>query len=80
MIGYRSAFFTDRELADAFDVVTAGGAQALRLEGYGLTVGAKADFVTLAAEHVPEAVVAVPKRRKVFKEGRLVAADGKVVG
>ena len=80
MIGYRSAFFTDRELADAFDVVTAGGAQALRLEGYGLTVGAKADFVALAAEHVPEAVVAVPKRRKVFKEGRLVAADGKVVG
>jgi cytosine deaminase len=78
MIGYRSAFFTDDELAVAFDVVTAAGAKALRLEGYGLAVGAKADFVALPAEHVPEAVVAVPKARKVFKGGRLVAEDGKL--
>ena len=76
MIGYRSGFYMDEELAQAFDVVAAGGAKALRLEGYGLVVGAKADFVTLAAEHIPEAVVAVPKARKVFKAGRLVAENG----
>ncbi|QRM57643.1 amidohydrolase family protein [Sinorhizobium sp. BG8] len=79
IIGYRSGFYTDPELASAFDVVTASGAKALRLEGYGIAVGAKADFVTLAATHVPEAVVAVPKGRKVFKEGRLVAENGAVI-
>lgn len=79
IIAYRSGFFSDAELSAAFDVVTSGGAKALRLEGYGVTVGAKADFVTLAAEHVPEAVVAVPKPRRVFKEGRLVAENGSVI-
>jgi cytosine/creatinine deaminase len=78
-IGYRSGFYTDDELVTAFDVITAAGAKALRLEGYGLQVGAKADFVTLDAEHVPEAVVAAPKRRSVYKDGNLVAKDGKIV-
>ena len=79
MIGYRSGFYTDEELSAAFDVVTAAGAKALGLEGYGIAVGAKADFVTLAAAHVPDAVVTVPKGRRVFKEGRLVAENGAVV-
>jgi cytosine deaminase len=79
MIGYRSGFYTDEELSAAFDVVTAAGARALGLEGYGIAIGAKADFVTLAAAHVPEAVVAVPKGRRVFKAGRLVAENGVVV-
>ncbi|AOF89114.1 amidohydrolase family protein [Sinorhizobium sp. RAC02] len=79
MIGYRSGFYTDEELSAAFDVVTAASARALGLEGYGIAIGAKADFVTLAAEHVPEAVVAVPKGRRVFKAGRLVAENGTVV-
>lgn len=79
MIGYRSGFYTDDELRAAFDVVTESGARALRLKDYGLRVGAKADFVTLNAEHVPEAVVAVPKGRSVYKAGKLVARDGVVL-
>lgn len=79
MIGYRSGFYTDDELRAAFDIVTESGAKALRLEDYGLRVGAKADFVTLKAEHVPEAVVAVPKRRSVYKAGKLIARDGAVL-
>ena len=79
IIGYRSGFYVDEELAAAFDVVTAAGAKALRLEDYGIAVGAKADFVTLDAAHVPEAVVAVPKSRRVFKAGRLVAENGAVI-
>jgi len=79
MIGYRSGFYTDEELSTAFDLVTAAGAKALGLEGYGIAIGAKADFVTLAAAHVPEAVVAVPKGRRVFKAGRLVAENGAMV-
>jgi cytosine deaminase len=50
----------------------------LRLEGYGIEVGAKADFVSLAADHVPEAVIAFPTRHKVFKQGRLVSENGRV--
>jgi cytosine/creatinine deaminase len=79
MIGYRSGFNTDDELKIAFDVVTAAGAKALRLEGYGIAVGDKADFVTLNAQHVPEAVVAIPRGRSVYKNGKLVAQDGKLV-
>ncbi|MBR0816461.1 amidohydrolase family protein [Bradyrhizobium liaoningense] len=79
-LGYRSGFNIDEELRVAFDIVTVSGARALRLEGYGLDVGAKADLVTLHAEHVPEAVVAVPQARSVYKEGRLVASNGRIVG
>lgn len=79
MIGYRSGFYTDDELRVAFDVVTEAGARALGLEGYGLRVGAKADFVTLKAEHTPEAVVAVPRDRDVYKGGRRVVASGKLL-
>lgn len=79
MIGYRSGFYTDDELKMAFDVVTEAGAKALRLDGYGLKIGAAADFVTLMAEHVPEAVVAIPKERSVYKAGRLVARNGAII-
>lgn len=79
-LGYRSGFNVDEELRIALDVVTEAGAKALRLEGYGLRVGAKADFVTLDAEHVPEAVVAVPQGRSVYKAGMLVALNGKMIG
>lgn len=78
IIGYRSGFFTDAELQAAFDIVTIAGAKALRLEGYGIEIGAKADFVAIAAEHIPEAVVGFPGNRKVFKQGRLVAEGGKI--
>ncbi|MCP3390413.1 amidohydrolase family protein [Bradyrhizobium sp. CCGB12] len=79
-LGYRSGFNVDEELRVAFDVVTVSGATALRLEGYGLRVGAKADFVTLHAEHVPEAVVGVPQGRSVYKGGKPVASSGRIMG
>jgi cytosine deaminase len=79
MIGYRSGFYTDDELKMAFDIVTHGGARALRLDGYGIVEGAAADFVTFKAEHVPHAVVSVPKERHVYKSGKLVALNGKVI-
>jgi cytosine/creatinine deaminase len=78
-IGYRSGFYTDEELLIAFDVVTAAGAKALRLEHYGLQVGAKADFVTLDAAHIPDAVARPPRDRSVYKEGSLVARNGQVM-
>lgn len=79
MIGYRSGFYEDWELEAAFDVVSQAGAKALGLEGYGIAVGASADFVAMRAEHVPEAVVAVPRDRTVYRRGRVVAQGGKVL-
>jgi cytosine/creatinine deaminase len=79
MIGYRSGFNTDEDLTLAFDIVTSGGAKALRLDDHGLRVGAKADFVAIDAPHVPQAVIDLPKRRAVYKNGRLVARDGEIV-
>jgi cytosine/creatinine deaminase len=79
IIGYRSGFYTDAELSDAFEIVTYAGARALRLDRYGVTVGAMADFVTLDAPHVPQAVVSVPRNRRVFRRGRLVAEHGRMI-
>jgi cytosine/creatinine deaminase len=79
IIGYRSGFYTDPELQLAFDVVTTNGAKALRLDSYGLQVGAKADFVALPVRHVPEAVVTPQATRAVYKGGRLVARDGAIL-
>ncbi|BCG95471.1 amidohydrolase family protein [Mesorhizobium sp. 131-2-1] len=78
MIGYRSGFYEDWELEAAFDVVSHAGAKALGLEGYGIVVGARADFVVMYAAHVPEAVVAVPKERTVYRAGKVVAQGGKM--
>ncbi|MES5045898.1 amidohydrolase family protein [Rhizobium nepotum] len=79
IIGYRSGFYTDDELKAVFDVVTNESAKALRIENYGIQVGAKADFVTLSAPNIPQAVVSFPKNRKVFKGGKLVAEANRVL-
>jgi cytosine/adenosine deaminase-related metal-dependent hydrolase len=76
IVGYRSGFYTDDELGMALDLATGNGAKVLRLPGYGLAVGANADFVALAAEHIQEAVASVAAVRSVYKKGRLVAQNG----
>lgn len=79
IVGYRSGFSTDADLAFALDMVTVNAARALGLENYGIAEGAAADFVVLDAENIQEAVVARPKPRDVYKHGRLIARDGAVV-
>jgi cytosine deaminase len=76
MIGYRSGFLTDDALGVAFDMVTGNGARALGIKDYGLQVGAPADFVVVKAAHIPEAVVAVPKPRTVYRRGKCIVRDG----
>ena len=79
IVGYRSGFNTDAQLATALDMVTTHAARALGLAKYGLIEGGAADFVVLDAQHVQEAVVARPKPRDVYKNGRLVACAGAIV-
>jgi cytosine/creatinine deaminase len=79
IVGYRSGFNTDAQLATTFDMVTADAARALGLSAYGVIEGAPADFVVLDARNVQEAVVARPKPRDVYKRGRLVARNGAIM-
>jgi len=79
VIGHRSGFFEDRQLEQAFDAVSYSGAKALGLDDYGIDVGDWADFVVVPAQHVPEAVVAVPSQRAVYRRGKLVASNGLLV-
>lgn len=79
MIGHRSDFRTDNELGIAFDTVTAAGAKALGIANYGLHVGAPADFVTLRATHIQEAVVAVPMGRSAYRGGVCTVRDDVLV-
>lgn len=79
IVGNRSGFFTDAELALAFEMVTSHGAKALGIKNYGLVEGGRADFVVLNAQHIQEVVVSRPRPRDVYKAGRLVASNGKIV-
>ncbi len=56
-----------------FDAVTANAANILRLDGYGITPGMRADFVLLQARDPVEAIRLRATRLKVFRAGRLVA-------
>ncbi len=72
IIAYRSGFYTDAELCSAFELTTTSAAQALGLGLYGLVVGAPADLVVMDVQSIPEAVVARPVRKWVFKAGQPV--------
>jgi cytosine/adenosine deaminase-related metal-dependent hydrolase len=60
----------------ALATCTTEGARALGLPAYGIDVGCFADFVLVAAETVPEAVVQRPGDRLVVRRGRLIATEG----
>jgi len=61
------------ELETVFDMITVNAARAMRLEGYGVDAGDRADLCVIDAPTVREALRLVPPRRLVFYGGRLVA-------
>ncbi|MGW3958910.1 amidohydrolase family protein [Amycolatopsis sp. NPDC005003] len=71
-LAYRSTFRRDEDIELALEAVTYGGAKALGLSGYGLSVGAPADLVVLDAETPAHAVVTHPPRDLVVKAGHIV--------
>jgi cytosine/creatinine deaminase len=79
LVGYRSGFYTDEELTTAFDMVSSNAAAAMRVPEYGLRRGAPANFIALPARHVPEAIVGRPPERSVYRSGKLIARNGKLV-
>ena len=61
------------DLETVFDMITVNPAKAMRLEGYGLEVGDRADLALIEARNAHEALRLLPPRRAVFYGGRLVA-------
>jgi cytosine deaminase len=78
-VAYRSTFRRDEDIELALEAATYGGARALGLPAYGLTVGAPADLVVVDARTPAEAVVTRPARDLVLKAGRAVARAGAVL-
>ncbi len=76
LVGLRNNFRRDDEVEIAFHVCTRGGADVMRLEDYGLHVGAKADLIVVEGETITHAAVARPVRKLVLKHGRIIVRDG----
>ncbi|SDR64359.1 Cytosine/adenosine deaminase [Rhizobiales bacterium GAS113] len=79
LIGWKSDFRRDELVAVAFDIVSAAGAKALSIEGYGIAVDNPANFFTVDASCIPEAVGGHPPRKLVVHEGKIVAREGLTV-
>lgn len=76
LIGWRADWRRDEEVEIAFELVTVAAAKAMQIAEYGLKVGAPANFFTVAASCVAEAVGGHPPRGLVFHKGRIVAENG----
>ena len=79
LVAYRAGLRTDAGLALALDLASRAGAERLGYGPFGLAVGARADFVTVEAETVAEAVVSRPPRSLVVKAGRPLARNGVLI-
>jgi cytosine/creatinine deaminase len=79
LIGMRYDLRRDNDIAIAFDCVSDAAARGCGFADYGLHVGARADFVLVAAETVAHAVVTRPKRKLVVANGRVVVRDGELL-
>jgi len=73
-MGLHVAQMTGRDaMKQCFDAVTTTPARILGLEGYGLDVGCKADFVLLQARDAVEAIRLRATRLAVVKGGKVIA-------
>ena len=73
MIGYRSGFFRDADLAIALHMATTDAAVVLGLEHYGTEPGDEATFVVVDAHSAAAAVAAPPMSRRLVQHGVIVA-------
>ena len=76
IIGMKNAVRSDIDLRHMLELVSQGGADVMRLDGYGISVGDKADFTQLVGETVAHAVVETAPRPAVIKAGRVIARNG----
>ncbi|KGM32525.1 amidohydrolase family protein, partial [Inquilinus limosus] len=79
VVGMKNGLRQDHELEHVLHIVSQGGADVMRLEGYGLRRGDRADLTLLAGETLAHAVVDVAPRPLVVKGGRVTARQGRAV-
>ncbi|WP_395337447.1 amidohydrolase family protein [Novosphingobium sp. BL-8H] len=73
LIGYRSGFYRDEDLAIALAMATEEAARAIGLEVPGLDIGKPASFVALQADTLAAAVAAPPAERILVHRGMVSA-------
>lgn len=79
VIGMKNGLRQDHELEHLLYIVSHGGANLMRIDGYGLQEGCHADLTLLTGETLAHAVVDVAPRPLVIKGGRVVARQGQAV-
>lgn len=62
-----------------WEIVTEGGARALRLDEYGIAVGNQADLVVFDQRTPTTVIQRQADRTAVMKDGRVVSKDGRIV-
>jgi cytosine deaminase len=77
LLGVAAHMGADPELRQVLDMLTAHPARILRLPGYGLAVGGRADLVIWEAERVEDVVAALAPCRLVVKAGRVSIEHGR---
>ena len=76
IVGMKNGLRSDHDLEHLLHVVSQGGADVMRIDGYGLTEGCNADLTLLTGETLAHAVVDVAPRPLVVKGGRVTARAG----
>ncbi|HEV2507755.1 MAG TPA: amidohydrolase family protein [Mesorhizobium sp.] len=76
VVGMKNGLRSDKDLAHVLHVVSQGGADVMRIAGYGLAEGRNADLTLLTGETLAHAVVDVAPRPLVVKGGRVTARNG----
>lgn len=79
IIGWRADFRRDEQVMTAYELATTAAARAFGTTFDEIAVGAPANFYTIAATCVPEAIGSHPPRSLVFHQGRLIARQGQLV-
>lgn len=76
IMAYRNNLRKDADIEELIAIASSGGADAMRVPDFGLTVGATADLSLVDGETHVEAVISRPARHLVMKAGRVTARDG----
>lgn len=76
VVGMKNGVRSDQELEHVLHIVSQGGADVMRIDGYGLAEGCNADLTLLTGETLAHAVVDVAPRPLVIKGGRVTARAG----
>ena len=61
------------EIERVLDMITTGANQILKLPGYGVEPGCRADLVILSVSSAAEAIRLAPPRRWVIRNGEVIA-------